>query len=213
MNATITGDVNGTLDATVNGTSWDGSLSGDVAGTNATLEGTVTNGTVTNATAFGTVNATFVTDPTNGTAAGNTTGTAVNGTTEMVSPTITYTYDFESGAAADGWTTSTFSLMSGSTGSASTGPQSASTGSYYMYAETSTPNNPYGLFEMYQEFDDSLGTVDFDYHMYGATIGTVEVQGSADGSSYTTLWTKSGEQGSGWSSASVDASGGAWWAR
>jgi hypothetical protein len=136
-------------------------------------------------------------------------------TTGETSATVeTVTSDFESGAAADGWTTSTFSVLAGSTGSSSTGPQAASSGSYYMYAETSSPNNPYAVFEMYQEFDGAVSTVDFDYHMYGATMGTAEVQGSADGSSYTTLWTRSGDQGSAWSSAAVDASGGSYtWLR
>ena len=78
---------------------------------------------------------------------------------------VVATSDFESGAAADGWITSTFSMVTGSTTSSATGPPYASSGSYYMYAETSSPNYPYGVFEMYQEFDGAVTTVDFDYPM------------------------------------------------
>jgi hypothetical protein len=42
--------------------------------------------------------------------------------------------------------------------------------------------------------------------MYGATMGTMQLQASTDGSSWTTLWTKSGDQGNSWFNATVSLS-------
>ena len=42
------------------------------------------------------------------------------------------------------------------TPSSSTGPSSAYDGSYYVYAETNTPNNPGFEFSMYRDFGDDV---------------------------------------------------------
>ena len=60
---------------------------------------------------------------------------------------------------------------------------------------------------MYRDFRNDIGSiraVTFQYSMYGATMGTVELQGSNNGgSTYTTLWSKSGNQGTGWKGAEL----------
>ena len=39
-------------------------------------------------------------------------------------------------------------------------------------------------------------------------MGSLKLQGSTDCSTFTTLWSKSGNQGSGWNTATVDVTGG-----
>lgn len=114
-----------------------------------------------------------------------------------------YTASFESDF--DSWTTTMFERKSGSTGSGSTGPSSAYDGSYYIYAETSGPNKPAVEFDLCRTFDEDVRRVSFQYHMYGSTIGDVVLQGSDDGgSTYTTLWSKSGNLGDSWYGATVN---------
>ena len=85
----------------------------------------------------------------------------------------------------------------------STGPSSAYDGSYYVYAETS--KNIGGVeFSMYRDFGIDVASVSFQYSMYGDTMGTALLQGSADGgSTYMTPWSKSGNQGDAWYRADV----------
>ena len=109
-------------------------------------------------------------------------------------------------ASFGGWTTSTFSRTSGSTSSSSTGPNAAAEGSYFVYAETSSPNHPNKQFTMYQNFNETMSiisAVTFDYHMYGSDMGTVLLQGSVDGSSYMTFWSRTGNAGNAWYQANV----------
>ena len=52
----------------------------------------------------------------------------------------------------------------------------------------------------------------FYYHMYGATIGSLQVQMSEDSScddlsAWTTVWSKNGEMGYAWQSASINSFG------
>jgi len=98
----------------------------------------------------------------------------------------------------------------GSTFTPNTGPSSAFDGNWYAYVESSfllpgvsvwmdagcvdltSWNNPY---------------FSFAYHMYGATIGSLEVKISIDGgNSWTTEWSKSGDQGNNWNEADIDLS-------
>ena len=119
----------------------------------------------------------------------------------------TYTSSFESDF--DGWTTSTFLRDASGTPSSSTGPSSAYDGSYYVYAETTSPNYPGVEFSMYRNFGDDVASVSFQYSMYGGTMGTALLQGSDDGgSTYTTLWSKSGNQGNAWYGADVSIGSG-----
>ena len=56
---------------------------------------------------------------------------------------------------------------------------------------------------MYQDFHETIASISFDYHMYGSNIGTVLLQASVDGSSYSTIWSRAGNAGNVWRSASV----------
>ena len=111
----------------------------------------------------------------------------------------------------DGWTTGGFGYSltrkSGSTGSSSTGPQGAAVGSYYVYAETSSLYN--------KDFDlqrtvtaGSVPHLAFQYHMYGALMGTAILE-AYTGTSWVTAWTKSGNLGNSWRQASVTVASGA----
>ncbi|WP_273444444.1 endonuclease [Neolewinella agarilytica] len=98
---------------------------------------------------------------------------------------------------------------SGSTPSSGTGPSSASAGSSYAYMESSTPNYSTKRAIMYGPCFDLSGknTADFSfkYHMYGASnMGSLALEASTDGSSWTSVWSRSGNQGNSWQSASVD---------
>ncbi|MEL6534599.1 MAG: Ig-like domain-containing protein [Bacteroidota bacterium] len=96
------------------------------------------------------------------------------------------------------------------TPSSSTGPSSGSAGSYYLYTEASSPNYPSKDAVLYARFNlASLSSPEmtFDWHMYGSDMGTVWLQASTNsGSSWTTLWAKTGNQGTSWQSATVDLS-------
>ena len=119
---------------------------------------------------------------------------------------ITDMSSFESGM--DGWAnvgSRFFFRKVGSTTSSGTGPPSAADGSYYVYAETS--NNYNKNFELEKTFPpgQSLYGIAFQYHMYGATMGSVVLESSADGTSWLNLWSKSGNLGNQWLQAAVYA--------
>ena len=80
-------------------------------------------------------------------------------------------------------------------------------GSYYWYAETSSPVRASDKFRL--SYDGSVCgshmvmSISFSYHMYGTSIGTLEVKGAGDqtGSNNgvgTTKWSKSGQQSISW---------------
>ncbi len=111
------------------------------------------------------------------------------------------TWNQVSGDDAD-WTNKT-----GTTPSSGTGPTAAAEGSYYMYYEVSSPNYPTKTTYMESACFD-LSTVSnplltFQYHMLGTSIGTLALEASTDGTTWTSLWTLSGDQGTAWLSASV----------
>ncbi|MBU8892286.1 MAG: S8 family serine peptidase [Bacteroidales bacterium] len=98
------------------------------------------------------------------------------------------------------------------TPSSSTGPSSADEGTYYLYVESSGSGTGYPnkvaiinspCFDLTAE---SNANFNFAYHMYGSSMGTMELQASIDGTSWTTLWTKSGDQGNSWYNATVSLS-------
>jgi len=106
-----------------------------------------------------------------------------------------------------GFTTASlaWTWQSGGTSSSNTGPSAAYDGSYYMYTEASSPNYPSKSFYLTSpEFMGAQeGACRFAYHMYGSAMGTLEVQVSDDGSSWTTIWSKSANQGNVWGTAST----------
>lgn len=124
-----------------------------------------------------------------------------------------YSESFESGTGA--WAQESgddfdWSRDSGGTPSVNTGPTTGSDGSWYMYVESSSPNFPSKTTNQSACFDLSGLNgpgLTFDYHMYGSTMGTLNLQISINnGSSYTTIWTQSGDQGNAWQSQFVDLS-------
>lgn len=100
----------------------------------------------------------------------------------------------------------------GSTPSTGTGPTSGNNGSgYYIYTEASSPNNPNlsakVLSPCYNLADLSSPKLEFAYHMLGDAVGTLTVKISDDnGANWTSIWNKSGTQGSSWSTAEIDLS-------
>ncbi|MEM9920946.1 MAG: hypothetical protein AAF990_22795 [Bacteroidota bacterium] len=100
---------------------------------------------------------------------------------------------------------------SGSTPSGNTGPSSAANGSYYLYTEASSPNNPNKTAILQGPcFDLSnapAATFSFKYHMNGFHIGTIRLEVSTNqGVSWTTAWAKTGSQSNSWLTAEVDLS-------
>ncbi|MGH1339173.1 MAG: trypsin-like peptidase domain-containing protein, partial [Aureispira sp.] len=98
----------------------------------------------------------------------------------------------------------------GATSSSNTGPTSASEGSYYAYMEASFPNYPSKdaiLNSACYYVNVPNAYARFKYHMYGATTGNLRFQVSTNnGSSWTTLWTKTGDQGNSWKTAFINVS-------
>jgi len=102
-----------------------------------------------------------------------------------------------------------WTLRSGGTPSSGTGPSSASQGSYYIYMETSSPNYPtkdaYLVSPCFNLASASQADVTFRYHANGSAVGTMRLQASTDdGSSWTTVWSESGSQGTAWTTQSVN---------
>eukprot|EP00618_Florenciella_parvula_P036668 CAMPEP_0119488208 /NCGR_PEP_ID=MMETSP1344-20130328/14049_1 /TAXON_ID=236787 /ORGANISM="Florenciella parvula, Strain CCMP2471" /LENGTH=340 /DNA_ID=CAMNT_0007523143 /DNA_START=330 /DNA_END=1347 /DNA_ORIENTATION=+ len=132
------------------------------------------------------------------------------GTTHAATDTL-LSCGFENGwcGMETGITGESVTRQSGDTSSSDTGPSGAYSGSYYVYSEaTSTFNTDFDL--LYQA-GDRVDTVTFAYSMYGGDgdyMGSLKLQGSTDCSSFTTLWSKSGNQGSSWKTAEVDVTGG-----
>ena len=124
----------------------------------------------------------------------------------------TSTTGFETGF--DGWATGTtgrlpFVLGTGSTPSTATGPGNAAAGSGYVFTETSGSNsNKVFDLEMTVPARHELSGISFQYHMYGAHIGSAVLESSADGTTWTNLWSQSGNLGNQWHQATVQASGG-----
>ncbi|SFS41380.1 LamG-like jellyroll fold domain-containing protein [Lutibacter maritimus] len=135
----------------------------------------------------------------------------------LYSQTVIHSASFESGN--DGWTDATGnnfnrSRYSGGTPSASTGPSGAQSGTYYIYTEASSPNYPSMVANLVSPSFNLSGitnpTFSFYYHMYGATIGTLNVQVSTDGGATfpTTVWTRTGQDqtsnGASWTLVNVN---------
>ena len=125
-----------------------------------------------------------------------------------------YSESFESGLGC--WTQDSgedfdWTNQTGATSTPSTGPTTANDGSYYMYTEASGANNPSKVAILQGPCLDLTSLTDpgvtFDYHMYGDLMGTLNLQMSSDdGSSWSSIWSKSGDQTDNWYGATVDLS-------
>lgn len=100
-----------------------------------------------------------------------------------------------------------WTVNSGVTGSSGTGPTSASAGNYYVYIEASAPNNTTkrALLNSPCYRLPASPTTTFKYHMYGAsTMGTLSLEVTTNGSTWNTVWTRTGNQGNVWNTATVN---------
>ncbi|MEM7372588.1 MAG: fibronectin type III domain-containing protein [Bacteroidota bacterium] len=154
-----------------------------------------------------------------GTAA--TTNVTTTGTTPLnCSGTVSsfpYAEGFESGAAwtQEGGDDGDWVHYSGSTPSSSTGPGSASEGSFYLYLEASTNGTPGQIGNnatailgspCFDLSGASSADFSFDYHMYGSNMGSLTVEATNDDQTWSNIWSLSGNQGNQWNSASIDLS-------
>lgn len=126
---------------------------------------------------------------------------------------LPYSEDFELGAGD--WTQTTdddmdWTRLSGDTPSSNTGPQGDhTTGSgYYFYTEASSPNSPSKAAHLVSACFDlsglSTAQLSFWYNMYGAAMGTLNVD-IWDGSTWNlAVWSLSGDQGTSWTQAAVN---------
>jgi chitodextrinase len=99
------------------------------------------------------------------------------------------------------------------TPSSGTGPASAIDGTYYIYMEvsgngTGFPNKRAILnspcFDLSSASNVSLS---FQYHMTGTAVGSLAVEVSNDnGATWSSLWTRNGNQGTAWNLAEIDLS-------
>lgn len=104
-----------------------------------------------------------------------------------------------------------WALNSGQTPSDSTGPSGAAQGTFYIYAETSDPNNPSKATILNSPCFDFTGAgspeTTFQYQMTGNAVGSVALEAREDGSStWSEVWSQSGDQGAAWQNATVDLS-------
>ncbi len=106
-----------------------------------------------------------------------------------------------------------WSLDSNTTPSSNTGPSAPTHGSNYIFTEASGNGTGYPnkMALLTSPCIDLTGEpnaeLSFDYHMYGSNMGTLEIRVSTDnGSNWTTIWSKNGDQGNSWKSQSVGLS-------
>jgi len=101
---------------------------------------------------------------------------------------------------------------SGGTPSSSTGPSSANNGSVYIYVESSTSGRGYPnkvailespCFTIPNASSNGM-FFSFDYHMYGSTMGSLVLEITSDDINWNSVWSKSGNQGNQWESASIN---------
>ncbi|MEO1031012.1 MAG: choice-of-anchor D domain-containing protein [Bacteroidota bacterium] len=128
-----------------------------------------------------------------------------------------YSEDFESGIGLwtqDAGDDTDWTRETGDTPSSNTGPTGAASGSYYMFTEATDHNNETTNLESpcFDLTGVTIPVFNFSYHMYGANMGTLNVDISTDyGSTYTpVLWSQTGQvqtsQGQAWNTVSIDLS-------
>jgi len=116
------------------------------------------------------------------------------------------------------WTQSTndvfdWIINNGPTTSATTGPSDDITGGgNYMYTETSLPRAAGDSAILISPSIDvsslTSAEISFQLHMYGASMGTLRVDASSDGgTTFNTIWTKTGDQGDLWTEEIVQLTG------
>ena len=106
-------------------------------------------------------------------------------------------------------------MDSNGTPSSNTGPSDAADGSFYIFLEASTNDstgqigsNATAILESdcLDFSDESSASISFQNHMYGDNVGSLTLQASLDGETWTNLWTESGDQGNQWNEVSINLS-------
>ncbi len=128
---------------------------------------------------------------------------------------LPYSEGFENTIGA--WTQNTdddlnWSVDANGTPSNNTGPSSAIEGSYYIYVEasgngTGYPNKRAIITSPCIDLSGATqANVSFKYHMFGATdMGSIALEASSDdGTTWTTIWSETGNQGDSWQTANIN---------
>ncbi|WP_442265658.1 M36 family metallopeptidase [Tenacibaculum sp. ZS6-P6] len=137
--------------------------------------------------------------------------------TDCTSTVNTFPYS-ESFEANDGWTQITnddgnWVRDASGTPSSGTGPSSGADGNFYMFLEASTNgstgqigNNATAILlsPCYDLSALSNATFSFSNHMYGTSVGSLKLEASTDGATWTSIWNQSGNQGNQWNAVNVD---------
>ncbi len=126
-----------------------------------------------------------------------------------------YSESFETDLGA--WTQASdddldWAIDSAGTPSNNTGPSSADDGSNYIYVEasgngTGFPDKRAILNSPCFDLNDATAAIfSFKYHMFGSSnFGSLDVEASNDeGVTWTSIWTRSGNQGNSWQTAVID---------
>ncbi len=100
---------------------------------------------------------------------------------------------------------------SGGTPSNGTGPANAADGTFYLYVEasgTASPNKRAILNSPCLNFSSLVTpTLTFQYHMVGSAINSLAVEARTDNTgTWSSVFSKTGAQGTGWNTANVDLS-------
>ena len=137
--------------------------------------------------------------------------------TDCTSTVDTFPYS-ESFETNDGWTQVTnddgnWVRDASGTPSSGTGPSSGADGNFYMFLEAST-NGSTGqigsnatailLSPCYDLSALSAATFSFSNHMFGTSVGSLTLEASTDGGTWTSIWSQSGNQGNQWNTVNVD---------
>lgn len=139
-------------------------------------------------------------------------------TTSSICNGVVSSYPYSEGFETnDGWTQITgddgnWVRDASGTPSSGTGPSAAVEGSFYMFLEASTNGstgqigaNATAILESdcFDLTGTSQATFSFQHHMFGTSVGSLTIQASTDGASWTNLWTLSGDQGNQWNAVDV----------
>lgn len=131
--------------------------------------------------------------------------------------TFPYTESFETN---DGWTQVTgdsgdWVRDASGTPSSGTGPSAGADGSFYMFLEASTNgstgqigSNATAILQS-PCFDLSgltSASFSFSNHMFGTSVGSLRLEASTNGSTWTSVWNLSGNQGNQWNAVTVNLS-------
>jgi hypothetical protein len=123
---------------------------------------------------------------------------------------IPYSESFETGLGA--WSQSgtddiDWTRNSGGTPSSNTGPSTGSDGSWYLYTEASSNENSTAVLTNWFDLRFTVSPeLTFNYHMYGGSMGTLRLEASTDGSTWSTLFEEIGTDEDLWKSPQVDLS-------